>query len=469
MMINRTTKTNQAVAPYNPDPRWPNGFFQVLEELKIPKSRQPFYAHWVRQFFKRFLKHRRRDLGRVDLTAFLSILRDDPGIANWQVTQAKDAIEVYYEQFRGIALEPDTMSQSDQNINSRTNDLHRVPQPRKLTERKRIPAPVIIKNATHVDMTELEDAAKNTLRLEHYALKTERSYLQWIKRFVRFHNNRRPSDMGANEIHHFLSHLAINRKVAPSTQNQALNAIVFLFRKVIRKKIDDFSDFPRARRGKRLPVVLSRQEVKAILDKMDGVEGFIAQLMYGTGMRLSEALKLRIQDISFHRNEILVRAGKGNKDRRVPLPLILKPDLYEHIDGRRTQYECDRELNMHEVELPGGLARKYPNAPFEWSWQFVFAASNFSCDPRSGAKRRHHIHEIRIQRAVKKASEHIGLITHATPHTLRHCFATHLLEAGQDIRTIQKLLGHSDIKTTMIYTHVLNKGPFGVISPLDSL
>jgi len=188
-----------------------------------------------------------------------------------------------------------------------------------------------------------------------------------------------------------------------------------------------------------------------------------------TGMRLTEALRLRVQDLSFDRNEITVRAGKGNKDRRVPLPTALKPELNQHIDGRRAQYESDREKNIHEVELPTGLARKYPNAPYKWKWQFVFAASDYSIDPRTGDRHRHHIHEIRVQRAVKKAVDYAGLTVHATPHTLRHCFATHLLEAGQDIRTVQELLGHSDVKTTMIYTHVLNKGPLGVVSPLDTL
>jgi integron integrase len=275
--------------------------------------------------------------------------------------------------------------------------------------------------------------------------------------------------MGAAEIHQFLSHLAINARVASSTQNQALNAIVFLYRKVLKCEPGDFSDFPHARRPQRLPVVLSRQEVQALLSGMDGLEDLIARLMYGTGMRVSEALRLRVQDVAFDRNEILVRAGKGDKDRRVPLPASLKAELFQHLDGRRHQYETDREQGMHEVELPGALARKYPRAPYEWIWQFVFAASELSMDPRSGVRRRHHLHEIRVQRAVKRAAVEAGIAARVTPRTLRHCFATHLLEGGQDIRTVQELLGHSDVSTTMVYTHVLNKGPLGVVSPLDTL
>ena len=215
--------------------------------------------------------------------------------------------------------------------------------------------------------------------------------------------------------------------------------------------------------------MLSRSEVQKILSLIDGVEGLIARLIYGTGMRVTEALRLRIQDASFDRNEITVRSGKGDKDRRVPFPVTLKPELLQHISGRRAQYQKDKEQNMHEVELPWRLARKYPSAPYQWNWQFIFAASDYYTDPRSGARRRHHIHEIRIQRAIKKAVQEADLTVHATPHTLRHCFTTHLLESGQDIRTVQELLGHADVKTTMIYTHVLNKGPLGVISLLDTL
>ena len=476
------------VAPLNPDPRWPAGYLEVLEAVGVAERQRRFYVHWVSRFFQFHQGRRRRDLGRVEIEAFLRALTDDPAVADWQVAQARDAVEVYYEQFRGIALAPPDHpaglaeeasvrgtagSVADGKRSRRKATSHKGsnqdPTPRGLKLPQKIPRPPRPRGAKMVDWEALAGAARTALRTEHYALKTEQAYLAWIRRFVGYHHGRRPSEMGATEIHQFLSHLAINRRVAASTQNQALNAVVFLYKKVLKTEPGDFSDFPHARRPKRLPVVLSRPEVLALLSQLDGPEGLIARLMYGTGMRVSEALRLRVQDLAFDRNEITVRAGKGDKDRRVPFPASLKAELYQHLDGRRHQYEADREQGMHEVELPGALARKYPQAPYEWKWQFVFAASEFSVDPRSGARRRHHLHEIRVQRAVRKAATEAEIAARVTPHTLRHCFATHLLEGGQDIRTVQELLGHSDVKTTMIYTHVLNKGPLGVVSPLDTL
>jgi len=350
------------------------------------------------------------------------------------------------------------------------NPAQPVSSPRRVEPTGLVPAPKEPKAPERrVDVTALRDAVKKALRVEHYALKTERVYWQWIRRFVAYHHDRKPSAMDAPEIHAFLSHLALNQGVAASTQNQALSAIVFLYKKVIQKEVGDFSDFPRARIGKRLPVVASREEVQRLLRLVEGTEGLVIRLLYGTGMRIMECLRLRVQDISFDRNEIMVRGGKGNKDRRVPFPVSLREDLRAQLDGRKNLFEQDRAENKHEVELPGALSRKYPSAPFEWKWQYVFPAESFSTDPRSGQVRRHHLHEVRIQRMVRRVVDEAEIPTRITPHTLRHCFATHLLEAGQDIRTVQELLGHSDVKTTMIYTHVLNKGPLGVISPLDTL
>ncbi len=459
------------VAPFNPDPMWPAGYFQVLEELGVQERHRPFYTHWVRQFFNRQqTKKRRQDQGRREIETFLQALSAEAGVADWQVVQARDALQIYYEQFRGIALEPgQTLGVQTARGEGTSKPTARTKAPRVLGKSFSVPKPEKRKAARKANLDALVKAAREALRTQHYALKTEKAYLYWIRRFVAYHNGKRPSHMGGAEIHQFLSHLAINDRVAASTQNQALNAIVFLYRKVVKKDLGDFHDYPRARRPKRLPIVLSRQEVQALLSLMDGAECFIARLLYGTGMRVSEALRLRVQDLAFDRNEITVRSGKGDKDRRVPLPASLKNEFYQHLDGRRHQYKEDRKNGMHEVELPGALARKYPNAPYEWKWQYVFAARDYSVDPRSGARRRHHLHQVRVQRAVKRAATEAEITAHVTPHTLRHCFATHLLEAGQDIRTVQELLGHSDVSTTMIYTHVLNKGPMGVVSPLDTL
>ena len=488
-MSDRQQRNRGQVAPFNPNPRWPGGYFQVLEELGVEEVRRPFYAHWVRQFFKWHQGGKpRRELGRREIEEFLQVLGEDLAVAGWQAAQARDALEVYYEQFRGIALEPaGTSHDKPKNgaergagvnggrgekapIRSNASRLaDRIPGPRVLETPSAIPRPPRRRSDPQVDWAALEDAARSALRTEHYALKTEKAYLHWIRRFIDYHHGKRPSHMGAAEINQFLSHLAVNERVAASTQNQSLNGIVFLYRKVIGKEPGDFSDFPRARRPKRLPVVLSRQEVQSLLSRMDGPEGLIARLMYGTGMRVSEALSLRVQDLAFDRNEITVRAGKGDKDRRAPFPSSLKSELHQHLDGRRHQYEQDRSKGMHEVELPGALARKYPNAAYEWKWQFVFAADDYSVDPRSSARRRHHLHEVRVQRAVRRAATEAEITARVTPHALRHSFATHLLEAGQDIRTVQEILGHADVSTTMIYTHVLNKGPMGIVSPLDTL
>jgi len=310
---------------------------------------------------------------------------------------------------------------------------------------------------------------RECLRLEHYSYRTEQAYVAWIRRFVLFHQWGKPSSLGAEHVHAFLRHLAIEKQVASSTQNQALNAVVFLYRKVIKKDIGDFGDFPRARRGLRLPVVASRAEIKAVIERMSGRKQFMARLLYGTGMRVNELLRLRVQEVQFDQNRIVVRGAKGDKDRYVPLPTRYRQELQRWLERRQEQYLADKARNMHEVEVPGALARKYPTAPFQWGWQYVFAADDFSQDPRSGHIRRHHVDEQRIQRAVQEAVRQSGLTIRFTPHCFRHSFATHLLEAGQDIRTVQELLGHADVKTTMVYTHVLNKGPMGVVSPVDTL
>ena len=451
------------VADFNPNPRWPAGFFEVLEEVGIPERERGFYAHWVRQFFNRFPGRKRRELGPQEIADFLHAMEKDSHMEAWQQTQARDALILYYEQFRGISLRdlpaPSAESLSGSELTS----------PRQIKPQGELPKPSFQGGEDGADLEALYEAVSTAMRVKKYAYRTEKTYWQWIRRFVRHHNLRKPSDMGASEIHAFLAHLAFSEQVAASTQNQALNAVVFLYREVLKQDVGDFSSFPRARRGKRLPVVCSRKEIQNLISEMDGVEALVVKLLYGTGMRVSEGLRLRVQDVNFDTHEIMVRGGKGNKDRRVPLPKSLVDALRAQLDGRRALFESDREEKLHEVKLPGALAKKYKNAPYEWKWQWVFPADDVSTDPRSGRRLRHHLLPIRIQRAVRRAAQDARITSRVTPHTLRHSFATHLLESGQDIRTVQELLGHADVKTTMIYTHVLNKGPLGVASPLDSL
>ncbi len=315
----------------------------------------------------------------------------------------------------------------------------------------------------------LLDQMRASLRLRHYSLRTEQQYLQWVRRFILFHGKRHPQTMGATEVEAFLSHLAVDGEVAASTQNQALSALLFLYREVLQQDLPWMTQVVRAKRPARLPVVLTEREVLAILERMTDVYGLMARLLYGSGMRLMECVRLRIKDVDFERHEIVVRDGKGAKDRVTMLPQSVVPALLAHWQWRRRIYEDDVAAGMAAVYLPDALARKYPNAATAWCWQYVFVAANYSLDPRSGAKRRHHLDEKLLQRAMKRALQTSDVSKPATPHTLRHSFATHLLQRGYDIRTVQELLGHADVATTMIYTHVLNKGGRGVCSPLDLL
>ncbi len=313
----------------------------------------------------------------------------------------------------------------------------------------------------------LLEQVRDKIRVKHYSIRTETQYLQWVKRFILFHGKRHPKDMDAVEVEAFLTHLAVEGSVSASTQNQALSALLFLYREVLGIDLPWMDTMVRAKKPQRLPVVLSRTEVALVLERMDGGYGLMARLLYGTGMRLMECVRLRVKDVDFGQREILIRDGKGGKDRVTMLPDVLIRALQEHLAKRRLLYEDDLAKGMAEVFLPDALARKYPNAASDWAWQYVFHSGSYSVDPRSGRERRHHIDEKLLQRAVKRAVAASGVVKPATPHTFRHSFATHLLEGGYDIRTVQELLGHSDVSTTMIYTHVLNKGGKGVISPLD--
>ncbi|MCB9503309.1 MAG: integron integrase [Deferribacteres bacterium] len=316
----------------------------------------------------------------------------------------------------------------------------------------------------------LLEQVRYALRTKHYALSTEKTYIDWIRQYILYHNKRHPREMGAKEIQIFLSYLAVKRHVAASTQNQALCAIVFLYKHVLKIDPGDFSDkLIWAQRPERLPEVYTPEEAQAMLNNLKGVYWIMGILMYGAGLRLMECLRLRVKDIDFNYKKITVRDGKGEKDRVTMLPEIAIDAIQTQLQSVKKVHEKDVQDGFGSVEMPYALAKKYPNADKEWGWHYVFPASHISTDPRSGIKRRHHLYETTMQRAVKKAKRAAGIHKHASCHTFRHSFATHLLEAGYDIRTVQELLGHADVSTTMIYTHVLNKGGMAVRSPADSL
>lgn len=316
----------------------------------------------------------------------------------------------------------------------------------------------------------LLEVVRERIRLRHYSRRTEQAYVGWIRRFILANNKQHPRALGADAVEAFLSQLATQGQVAAATQNQALSALLFLYRVVLEVDLPWMEDVVRAKRPRRLPVVLSQQEVARLLAALpDGLPELIGRLLYGTGMRLMEALRLRIKDLDMERVEICVRSGKGNKDRRVPLPLSLRERLLLQRQRSLHVHQIDLAAGLGEVELPHALARKYPGAATEPGWQYLFPSDNLSRDPRTGQTGRHHLGEDVMQRAIKRARHHAGMIKPVTCHTLRHCFATHLIEAGHDIRTVQELLGHKDVKTTQIYTHVLGRGAGGLLSPLDRL
>lgn len=315
----------------------------------------------------------------------------------------------------------------------------------------------------------LLDRVRQAIRMKHYSHKTEEAYVGWIKRFITFHHDRHPAEIAEKEIGQYLSTLATRSRVSASTQNQALNAVLFLYHEVLGKQIGYVNGVVRAKRPQRLPVVLTRDEVKALLRQLDGPAWLMATLLYGAGLRLMECCRLRVKDLDFTRNQIVVRAGKGNKDRYTMLPAAVKEPLAQHLTEIRVQHQYDLERGLGRVALPNALDRKFPQASKEWGWHWVFPATKYYTDPATREQYRHHLHESVIQKAVKEAARKAGIAKPASCHTFRHSFATHLLEDGYDIRTVQELLGHKDVSTTMIYTHVLNRGGHGVCSPADRL
>ncbi|MEW5948293.1 MAG: integron integrase [Thermodesulfobacteriota bacterium] len=400
----------------------------LLSKNIVPETKLVYYISWITQFYAFCGKNPGDDVSSEEIASFLKHLtksRED-----WQVDQANEAIQLYlyYNQRK-------CQNKADLGTNTQWK-------------------------AVAQDMIRM-------LRLKHRSLNTEKTYMGWLRSFYRFLNGQSPYALDSSHVKDFLSYLAVERNVSSSTQNQAFNAILFLFRYVLDKNIDDITGAIRASKKRRLPVVLTKQEIFRLFDHLNGTGLLMSRLLYGCGLRLRECLKLRIKDIDFERGCLTVRAGKGDKDRETVLPESLKNDLRKHLEKVRNLFEKDRRDNVAGVELPGALERKYPNAGKEWSWQWVFPSKWLSVDPRTRQIRRHHIHPNNLQKQIKQAAIEAGLTKRVTVHTLRHSFATHLLEKGYDIRTIQELLGHTSVQTTMIYTHVATKNKLGVKSPLD--
>jgi len=408
----------------------------ILERKLAPEKNIPFLAYWVSRFLTFSQKHDYKATEYIESTIleFLDVLRRDKQILNWQPRQAEDAIKLYYFNYLGKV--------------------------QSLIE------------ATVSDIPGILKETKRLIRLKHYSYSTERTYLQWIERFFAYvmqSAKKKISDVNTEDFKNFISHLALKQRVSSSTQNQAFNAILFLFRNVLGKETGNLSNTIRAKRGQKLPVVFSVDEVKSLFAQMSGKNLLIAELLYGSGLRLMELARLRVKDIDFDSNTIFVRSGKGDKDRSTVLPAAVKERLKEHLKEIKTMHENDTKNGYGDVFLPDALSRKYPNAGKSWAWQYVFSSSKLSVDPRSGKIGRHHISGTTIQDAVKNALNKAGIPKHASVHTFRHSFATHLLQNGVNIREVQSLLGHKNVETTMVYTHVLRDMSNAPQSPLDTL
>ena len=389
-----------------------------------------FYIHWVTQLYRFHRKRFGDAVTKQEIEVYLKHLSQNR--ESWQVDQAAEAISLYqFYQSRNVAARFCRGLASDGQWKAIADDMHK------------------------------------ELRLMHRSLRTEQAYIGWVRRFYHFVKGQSPFGLDSSDVKNFMTYLAVEQNVSASTQNQAFNAILFLFRHILDKDIENIADAVRAKRTRRLPVVLTRAEIDRLFDHMHGVNRLMARLIYGCGLRLQECLQLRIKDIDMEREAVTVRSGKGDKDRETVLPVSLKDDLKAQIDRSRKVYEQDRDRNAAGVMMPGALERKYPNASKEWIWFWVFPSYKESIDPKSGTVRRHHVHHSNLQRAIKAVGQQIEIHKRITVHTLRHSFATHMLENGYDIRTIQDLLGHTDLRTTMIYTHVVRKNRHGVVSPLD--
>jgi integron integrase len=447
-------------------------YIENLRKQRVKDSAQRWYVMRVEDFIKAARGRKLHDHSADDVNRYLEAQGRKAGLQGWQFLQLVDAIrivletanapvssQVNWEYWRNSAQE---LADSHPTI-ARSGGILPTTVP---TGRMPLLDAVRARHGSSLDELVV------VIRQRNYSIRTEQAYLSWVCRFLLFAGDKDITAMGEMDIVAFLQDLAVRGQVAASTQNQALNGLIFFFTQVLKREIGNLGDFVRAKRPRRLPVVLSRAEagrLLAELEKTSALHYLMAALLYGTGMRLMECVRLRVQDVDFDQNLIVIRDGKGQKDRVVPFPQSLRGLLARHLDQARRLHQEDLAQGLGEVFLPHALARKYPNAAREWLWQYVFPSGRLSQDPRSGETRRHHIHENGLQKSVKKAATAAAISKRVNCHALRHSFATHLLESGYDIRTIQELLGHADVSTTMIYTHVLGRGGGGVVSPLDSL
>ncbi|WP_081593487.1 integron integrase [Thauera linaloolentis] len=433
----------------------------TLTESGVKPSAVQWYARHAEAYVKAADGQRLATHSVATVESWLGELGRVDGMATWQFTQAVDAVRHLLTMAGAPAATE--MDWAFWREGGRTLGASHPTIARTMSSPPTLPA----ENGADASQQPPGDRLVAVIRQRNYSIRTERAYLGWLERYLCFIGGRDPAQTGAAQVKAFLQVLAVQGQVAANTQNQALNALVFFYGQVLERPLGDLGAFARAKRPQRLPVVLTADEVRRLLAALQGSPATMAALLYGTGMRLMECLRLRIKDVDFAYGQIVVRDGKGQKDRVVPLPQRLMEPLRQHLDKVRALHRDDLALGAGAVYLPDTLARKYPGAAREWGWQYVFPASRLAADPRDGTVRRHHLHESSLQKAVHAAAKAAGIDKPVSCHALRHSFATHMLEGGYDIRTVQELLGHADVKTTMIYTHVLNRGGLGVVSPLD--
>lgn len=447
---------------------WTN-YIDNLRKCGIRQKDLRWHVKRAEEYIKLNSGKKIRDFNRIEVEDYFDKLLRTKRTQDWQYTQTVDAIQNLFITVNSpLTNEVDWRlwrAKAETLVEQSTISYEEIGE---LPSQKVYPLGSVSEKMKDLH-GELLDALVIEVRSRNYSIRTEQAYLGWAKKFLLFLGDKDPKIEGTKEITVFLQNLAVYKHVAASTQNQALNALVFFYEKALKIPVGELGNFARAKRPKRLPTVLSQREVSLLLKNLSGIHYMMGSLLYGAGMRLMECVRLRIQDIDFDRKLIVVRDGKGKKDRVVPFPEILREHLRVHLIHVKEIHKQDLDDGFGNVYLPDALATKYPNAMKEWGWQYVFPSKRLSVDPRSKKTRRHHIHENSLQKVIKKASLKLEIPKKVNCHALRHSFATHLLESGQDIRTIQELLGHSDVSTTMIYTHVLNRGGTGVISPLDSL